>query len=616
MRMPPAPDDAPRSTRATKVIAVADVVESVRLMEQDEHEFIRRWQRFVGFVEQRLPSDGGRIHKSLGDGLMLEFSDPHGCVRCALAMLAWLAEVNQPLPPEDQVQLRIGAHLAEFVADEYDIYGTDVNLAARIASLAGPGEIVISAALREHVGPQASVPLQDLGSCHLKHVKEPVHAFRIGEAGQAPVLPVRRLATHSLRPTIAVLPFGMQGAPAAEGLTGEALADDIVAALAGSDLLQVVSRLSSAHFGRDKAALDEVRRGLGAHYVLTGRARGGAANLSLYVELAEAASGHVAWAQTFQGPLREAELGEGRLMRQVVAAVHSAVLAHEVDRSRDAVLPALEGFTLLLSSIGLMHRLAPADLQRAHGMLEHLVERGRGHAAPHAWLAHLHVLWLRQLGAGGGGDALAARQHATAALQCDPGSVRALTVQGQVLLYGAQDAEAAHECYAQALSARPDDALALVLQAELRALQGDGEAARELCGRALDGIPLVEPMRYLHEAVAALAALVGGDTGAAVGLARRALERNPRYLGAWRLLAVGQVLDGQLEAARRSARRLAAHQLEIESEAQASAAMASMAPMAVMPPVAAMLPVAVWPACCEVAERFSEALRQAGVAVP
>jgi hypothetical protein len=79
---------------------------------------------------------------------------------------------------------------------------------------------------------------------------------------------------------------------------------------------------------------------------------------------------------------------------------------------------------------------------------------------------------------------------------------------------------------------------------------------------------------------------------------------------------VGQVLDGQLEAARRSARRLAAHQLEIESEAQASAAMASMAPMAVMPPVAAMLPVAVWPACCEVAERFSEALRQAGVAVP
>ena len=218
MTPPGSTDHATPLTRATKVIAVADVVESVRLMEQDEQEFIRRWQSFVGFVQQRLPAESGRIHKSLGDGLMLEFSDPHGCIRAALAMRAWLAESNERLPPEDQVQLRIGAHVADFVADEYDIYGTDVNLAARIASLAGPGEIVISAALRRHLDPQPAMVLQDLGSCHLKHVKEPVHAFRIGEAGQAPVMPVRRLATHSLRPTVAVLPFGMER-PAAGGLT-------------------------------------------------------------------------------------------------------------------------------------------------------------------------------------------------------------------------------------------------------------------------------------------------------------------------------------------------------------------------------------------------------------
>ena len=551
--------DAPRLTRTTKVIAVADVVESVRLMEQDEHEFIRRWQNFVGFVQQRLGADGGRIHKSLGDGLMLEFGDGHGCICAALAMRAWLAESNERLPPEDQVQLRIGAHVAEFVADEYDIYGTDVNLAARIASLAGPGEIVISAALRDHLGPRAGVVLQDLGTCHLKHVKEPVHAFRIGEAGQAPVMPMRRLATHSLRASIAVLPFGMQP-PASDGLTGEALADDIVAALAGSEHLQVVSRLSTAHFGADNARLDEVRRSLGAHYVLTGRARGGAADLSLYVELAEAASGHVAWAQSFQGPLREAELGEGRLMRQVVAAVHAAVLPYELDRSRERALPALEGYTLLLSSIGLMHRLAPADMDRARGMLEHLIERGRGQPAPHAWLAHLHVLRLRQLGAGqAGSDAEEARQQAATALQCDPGSVRALAVQGQAWLYAAQNADAADECYAQALSARPDDALALVLQAELRALQGLGKAALELAERALASLPL-EPMRYLFEAVGALAAVVAGETRTALACARRAVERNPHYLPALRTLVVAQVLEGRLDEARRTAGRLAARQ--------------------------------------------------------
>ena len=552
-------DHAPGFTRTTKVIAVADVVESVRLMEQDEQEFIRRWQSFVGFVQQRLPAEGGRIHKSLGDGLMLEFSDAQGCIRAALAMRDWFVRANEPLPPEDQVQLRIGAHVAGFVADAYDIYGTDVNLAARIAALAGPGEIVISAALREHLGGQAGIELQDLGTCHLKHVKEPVHAFRIGQAGRAPVVPLRRLATHSLCPTIAVLPFGMQAA-LADGLSGEALADDIVAALAGSEHLQVVSRLSTAHFGAEKVDFEEVRRALGAHYVLAGRGRGGAANLSLYVELADVSTGHVAWAQTFHGPLREAELGEGRLMRQVVAAVHSAVLSHELDRSRDLALPALEGHTLLLSSIGLMHRLAPADTERARAMLEHLIERGRGQPAPHAWLAHLHVLRLRQLGAGqAGNDAEQARQQAASAVQCDPGSVRALAVQGQAWLYAAQDADGAQECYAQALSARPDDALALALQAELRALQGLGAAALELAERALASLPL-EPMRYLFDGIGALAALVAGETRTALACARRAVERNPHYLPAWRTLVVAQVLEGRLDEARHTAARLAARQ--------------------------------------------------------
>jgi adenylate cyclase len=552
-------DPGSRFTRSTKVIAVADVVESVRLMEQDEQEFIRRWQGFVSFVHKRLPADTGRIHKSLGDGLMLEFSDPQGCIRAALAMLAWFAETNERLPPEDQVQLRIGAHVAEYVADEYDIYGTDVNLAARIASLAGPGEIVISAALRQHLGPQSTLAMEDLGTCHLKHVKEPVHAFRIGEAGQAPVVPMRRLATHSLRPTVAVLPFGMQ-APAGEGLTGEALADDIVAALAGSEQLQVMSRLSTAPFGGAKADLEEVRRALGAHYVLTGRAHGTSANLSLYVELADAASSQVAWARTFEGPLRASELGDGQLMRKVVGAVHSAVLAHEVERARDLAFPALDGFTLLLSSIGLMHRLAPPHLERARGMLEHLIERGRGQPAPHAWLAHLHLLRVRQHGgAKEGADAALARQQAASAVQCDPGSVAALAMQGQACLYAGHNADAAEEFYAQAVSARPDDPLALILRAELRALQGRGKLACELAEQACAAIAL-EPMRHFYESIAALAAMVAGDIRGALAWGKRAVERNPQYLPALRTLVVAQVLDGQTDEARRYAQRLTARE--------------------------------------------------------
>src|SRR3954470_20596873 len=217
-----------RLARHTKVIAVADVVESVRLMEQDEQEFIRRWHGFITFFKSHLPQESGRMHKSLGDGLMVEFSDPEGCIRSALAMQAWFDEGNHGLPIEEHVHLRIGAHVAEFVADEHDIYGTDVNLTARIATLAGPGEIVISAALRQRIVGELEGFLEDLGQCHLKHVRHPVRAYRVGRAGRAPVLPGGAAGRVPTRVALAVLPFTED--VDSMGL-GEAVADEVVAAL-------------------------------------------------------------------------------------------------------------------------------------------------------------------------------------------------------------------------------------------------------------------------------------------------------------------------------------------------------------------------------------------------
>ena len=125
------------------------------------------------------------MHRSLGDSLMPEFADGRGCLQCALAMHAWFREGNEGLAPERQLHLRIGAHLARFLADEHDIYGTDVNLASRIAALAGAGEFVVSSALRERLGELPELPCSDLGECRVKRVREPVHAFRIGPPGAA-----------------------------------------------------------------------------------------------------------------------------------------------------------------------------------------------------------------------------------------------------------------------------------------------------------------------------------------------------------------------------------------------------------------------------------------------
>jgi class 3 adenylate cyclase len=193
--------------RSTKVLLVMDVVESVRLMEQDEEDFVRRWQQLVQHAERILPLHGGRIVKSLGDGLMLEFANAQGCTRAAFAMQHFSKQASSSYAPQQQLHLRMGGHLASFVTDQYDIYGTDVNLTARFSTLAGPGEIVVTDDLRDCLTAELDADIEDLGECHLKHVENTVRAYRIGPAGHAPVIAASTPENTDFRPTIAVIPF-------------------------------------------------------------------------------------------------------------------------------------------------------------------------------------------------------------------------------------------------------------------------------------------------------------------------------------------------------------------------------------------------------------------------
>ncbi|MEJ5992630.1 adenylate/guanylate cyclase domain-containing protein [Ramlibacter sp. PS3R-8] len=540
-------------SRIGTVIAMADVVESVRLMEEDTPSFIERWQGFVAFVAQQLPEHGGRMRRSLGDGLMLEFADAAGCMRALLAMQAWLHERNRSMQPHERMHLRIGAHLADLVEDQYDIYGPDVNLSSRIAALAGPNEIIISAALREQLQQWAGATIDDLGICHLKHVRDPVHAFRVGPPGAASVIPAQALAAPpSLRARIAITPFASEG-EAVPGSNGESLADEIVAALARSDVLHVMSRMSPV------APVDATASGQqqpGPAYVLGGRTRAAAGSVTLYLELTESLHGHVTWAETFARALRDPSSMHPHLLAHVVAAVHGAVIHQEVEASRNRPLPSLEGGTLLLASLGLMHRLAPVDMDQARAMLEHLVDRWRRQSIAHAWLSHLHVLRVQQASAGfTAHEGAVARAQSAAGVQGDPGSALVLALDGHASLHTALNKEAAADRYAQALRLRGDHSLALLFQAELLALLECGPQARAIAERALGTLSL-EPLRYLYEAICAMVMLADGDSEAAHGLAQQSVQRNPRYLPAWRTLVVAQVETDRLGEAHAALQRL------------------------------------------------------------
>ncbi|MDP3754127.1 MAG: adenylate/guanylate cyclase domain-containing protein [Polaromonas sp.] len=543
--------------RNTKVLLVMDVVESVRIMEQDQDGFVRRWQQLVEQAEQHvLPLHGGRIVKSLGDGLMLEFANAQSCVKAAFDLHSFTRQANSGLRPEHQMHLRMGGHLASFVTDQHDIYGTDVNLTSRVSTLAGPGETVVTADMRDQLAPVLDADVEDLGECHLKHVKEPVRAYRVGPPGDAPIVPPGNAVELNLRPTIAVIPFAMRSNEPGHELLGEALADEVIAALSRTSELHVISRLSTTVFRERQEAIKDIRTHLGSTYILSGTCRSAGTQLALFVELIEAKTGHILWADSLKGQLNGLFSADDELITRLVASISSSVMLQQLQQARSQALPTLEGYTLLLGAVALMHRNSPSDFERARHMLEHLIDRSRRHPLPHAWLAQWHVLRVQQ------GWSTDPTQETRLALDCtkraldsEPDCALALTAEGFVYTNLLHQLDTGFLRYEQALNINPNDSLAWLLQGTLHAFKDEGEAAMAGTERALKLSPL-DPLRYFYDSLAATAALSAHDYARASELARRSLRANRSHTSTLRAMIVAEAHLGRTHLAAQAVHEL------------------------------------------------------------
>jgi len=152
------------SERVVRTVLIVDVVESVRLMEEDEEGVVQRWLRLVDHVVK------DRLVKSTGDGMLLEFARVQSAMTAAFAIQRASDIANLGLPGDRRMLLRMGAQVGELIADERDVYGRGVNLAARLTTLAGPGEIVVSAGVRDQLTPILDADVEDLGECFVKHM--------------------------------------------------------------------------------------------------------------------------------------------------------------------------------------------------------------------------------------------------------------------------------------------------------------------------------------------------------------------------------------------------------------------------------------------------------------
>lgn len=538
-------------------------------------------QRLKDLIARRLPQSGGRLLRHDAQGLVLDFPDSRSAVAAAFAIRRACGDLQLP---------GIGVQMAEALPDPHDLYGGGADVAARLGTLAGPGGVVVSATVRNHLTPELDADIEDLGERYLDGMNQPVRAYRVEPPG-APGGPEADVpADDELRPTIAVIPFTERGEGHAP--IGEILAEAVIAALSHSDELNVVSRLSTTVFRGRAETPSEVGAHLKAQYVLSGTYRVGAAGVVLAAELADAGSGHVAWAADLKGSIAGVLDGRDELIDRLVARSSEAVIARELERTRMQSLQSLHTCTLLIGAITLLHRLSPADFNRARDMLLEVAKRVPRHPVPLAWLAQWHVLRVWQ----GWSDDVAADTRAAVdcgrrALDNDSHCSLALASDGFTHTNLLKAFDVGQQRYDLALQLNPNESLAWLLRGVLHAFKGEGRPALRCAQRAQRLSPL-DPHRYFYDALAASAEIAAARYDRAIVLARRSLRANRMHASTFRVLAVAQWLSGQQSEARATVAEL----MRIQPQLTVSGWLRS-APSADYP----------------IGKKFAEALRGAGV---
>src|SRR5215469_3014622 len=198
------------TTRRLAAILAADVAGYSRLMGTDEegtHVALTALRREL--TDPKIAEHRGRIVKTTGDGLLVEFPSVLDAVRCAVALQREMGSRNDGVAQERRIEFRIGINLGDVIIDEHDIYGDGVNVAARLEALAEPGRICISRVVRDQVRDKVDFGFEDLGEQQVKNIARPVRVYRVRDRA-FPIAQRSSLSTGPLplpdKPSLAVLP--------------------------------------------------------------------------------------------------------------------------------------------------------------------------------------------------------------------------------------------------------------------------------------------------------------------------------------------------------------------------------------------------------------------------
>ena len=387
-----------RIERRLTAILAADVAGYSRLIGEDEEGTLAALKALRReLIDPDIAEHKGRIVKTTGDGLLVEFASVVDALRCATEMQRAMAERNDPMTPDRRIQFRIGIHQGDIVVEDGDIFGDGVNVAARLEGLAEPGGICVSARVQEDAAGRLDLAFEDMGEQELKNIARAVRVYRVGPrpsrphaAGTEAVQPSPPALALPDKPSIAVLPFQNIGGDPEQEYFADGMVEEIITALSRIRWLFVIARNSTFTYKGQSVDVKQVGRELGVRYVLEGSVRKGGNRVRITGQLIDALTGTHLWADRFDGLIEDVFELQDKIAFSVAGVIEPTLQAAEMRRSAARPTTDLTAYDLYLRALAALYPITKERVVEALGLLEQAIAIDPHYGPALSWAAFCH----------------------------------------------------------------------------------------------------------------------------------------------------------------------------------------------------------------------------------
>ena len=549
------------SVRRLTAILAADVAGYSRLMGADEegtHERLKAHRREL--VDPKVTEHHGRIVKTTGDGILVEFPSVVDAVRCAVEVQWGMVERNAAIPPEWRIEYRVGINLGDVIVDEHDIFGNGVNVAARIEALAEPGGICVSRVVRDQVRDRLDYAFEDMGEQQVKNIARPVRVYRVRDRavpigqplpGSPQPLPLPD------KPSIAVLPFANLSGDPEQEYFADGMVDEIITALSRIKWLFVIADNSSFAYKGQAIDVKQIGRELGVRYVLEGSVRKAGRRLRIGAVLIDAATGAHLWADRFDGSLEAIFDLQDQVALSIAGVIEPTLQAAEMRYSAERPTSDLTAYDLFLRARSIASTYERSHLAEALELLDQAITREPRYG-PALALAATYRVDLENFDWSDDREAQENREMAVdlarRALRAAPDDPGVLGRAAMVLGRFGEDIDAALALVDRALALNPSFAYGWYWSGWLRLFAGQADLAIQHFETSMRLNP--RSQRGFHLAGIGTAHFFTRRFGEASAALRVSLEEVPAFAPAYRTLAACYGHLGQLAEAQSIIKRL------------------------------------------------------------